>query len=82
MKRKLIWSVIIIALISLISVTSIMIYNQEYVRTNINDINFDRVKKIKIGNTEISGTEARTLFKLKSAKFDFEMTENSVKFSV
>ncbi len=48
MKRKLIWSVIIIALISLISVTSIMIYNQEYVRTNINDINFDRVKKLMI----------------------------------
>lgn len=41
-----------------------------------------RVKKMKIGNTEISGTEARTLFKLKSAKFDFEMDENSVKFSV
>lgn len=41
-----------------------------------------RVKKIQIGNTEISGTEARTLFKLKSAKFDFEMDENSVKFSV
>lgn len=41
-----------------------------------------RVKKIQIGNTEISGTEARILFKLKSAKFDFEIDENSVKFSV
>lgn len=41
-----------------------------------------RVKKMQIGNTKISGTEARTLFKLKSAKFDFEMDENSVKFSV
>ncbi len=41
-----------------------------------------RVKKMQVGNTEISGTEARNLFKLKSAKFDFEIDENSVKFSV
>ena len=55
--------------------------NQECIKV-IERTDSGRVKKIKIGNTEISGTEARTLFKLKSAKFDFEMTENSVKFSV
>ncbi len=41
-----------------------------------------RVKKIKIGNTEISGVEARVLFELKSAKFNFEILENSIKFKV
>lgn len=41
-----------------------------------------RVKKIKIGNKEISGTDARTMFELKSTKFSFEIKENSVKFYV
>ena len=41
-----------------------------------------RIKKMKIGNIEISGVEARSLFKLKSAKFNFEITENNIKFTV
>lgn len=41
-----------------------------------------RIKKIKIGNIEISGVEARNLFKLKSAKFKFEINENNIKFVV
>lgn len=41
-----------------------------------------RVKKIKIGNKEIPGTDARTMFELKSTKFSFEIKENSVKFYV
>lgn len=41
-----------------------------------------RVKKINIGNKEISGTDARTMFELKSTKFSFEIKENSVKFYV
>lgn len=41
-----------------------------------------RVKKIKIGNLETSGVEARTIFGLKSAKFTIEIDENNVKFSV
>lgn len=41
-----------------------------------------RVQKILIGNKEISGVEARSIFGLKSAKFDFQILENSVKFSV
>lgn len=41
-----------------------------------------RIQKILIGNKSISGVEARTVFGLKSAKFDFQILENSVKFSV
>ena len=42
----------------------------------------DRVQKIKIGNIEISGVDARKKFGLKSAKFNFEILENSIKFKV
>lgn len=41
-----------------------------------------RVQKIKIGNKEISGIECRQIFGLKSAKFNFEILENKVKFFV
>ena len=41
-----------------------------------------RIQKIKIGNTEINGIEARSNFGLKSTKFNFEIFENSVKFNV
>ena len=41
-----------------------------------------RVKKIKIGNLELSGIDCRKIFELKSAKFNFEILENSVKFTV
>ena len=35
-----------------------------------------RIKTIKFGNTSISGVEARTIFGLKSAKFNIEIGEN------
>ena len=41
-----------------------------------------RVQRIIVGNRLLSGVEARTIFGLKSAKFDFEILENSVKFTV
>ncbi len=44
--------------------------------------NSGRIQKILIGNKQISGVEARSIFGLKSAKFDFEILENSVKFTV
>ena len=33
------------------------------------------MKKIKIGNKELSGVETRTIFGLKSANFSFEIKE-------
>lgn len=59
------------------------------------DINFDesncieileyttggRIKTIKIGNCNISGVEARTIFGLKSANFSIEI-QDRIKFSV
>lgn len=41
-----------------------------------------RIQKFLIGNKQISGVEARSIFGLKSAKFNFEILENSVKFTV
>jgi len=40
----------------------------------------NRVKTIKIGNTEVSGVEARTIFGLKSAKFEFMIDGDTIKF--
>ena len=42
----------------------------------------ERVEKIKIGNIQISGIEAREKLGLKSAMFKFEILENSIKFKV
>lgn len=41
-----------------------------------------RVKTMKIGNVSLSGVEARQIFGLKSAKFGFEIIDNTIKFSV
>lgn len=41
-----------------------------------------RVKTIKFGNIEISGTEARTIFGLKSAMFTIEKNEENIIFKV
>ena len=41
-----------------------------------------RVKKIKFGNIEIPGTEARIIFGLKSAMFTIEKSNENVKFKV
>ena len=40
-----------------------------------------RVKTIKIGDTNISGVEARTIFGLKSAKFNVDVSE-TITFNV
>ncbi len=42
----------------------------------------NRVKKIKIGNLELSGVEVRTILGLRSANFNIEIQENNIKFSV
>lgn len=41
-----------------------------------------RVRTIKLGNIQIAGTEARTLFGLKSTNFSFEIDEDKIKFKV
>ena len=41
-----------------------------------------RVKTIKFGNVQIAGTEARTLFGLKSTNFSIEKNEGKIKFIV
>ena len=41
-----------------------------------------RIKNIKIGNREFSGVEIRTIFGLKSANFNIELHENTIKFTV
>ena len=42
----------------------------------------NRVKKIKIGNLELSGVEVRTILGLKSANFNIEVGKDNVKFTV
>ena len=41
-----------------------------------------RVKKIKIGNKELSGVEARKVFGLRSSNFSVKMEGDNIKFSV
>ena len=41
-----------------------------------------RVKKIRFGNIQIPGTEARTIFGLKSANFNISVENENIKFSV
>ena len=42
----------------------------------------DRVRTIKLGNIQIAGTEARSLFGLKSTNFSFEIDGDKIKFKV
>jgi len=42
----------------------------------------NRVKKIKIGNLELSGVEVRTILGLKSANFKVSIVEDNIKFEV
>lgn len=42
----------------------------------------NRVKKVQIGNLELSGVEVRTLLGLKSANFAIELGEDTIRFSV
>lgn len=41
-----------------------------------------RVRTIRFGNVQIAGTEARTLFGLKSTNFSFEINDDKIKFKV
>ena len=41
-----------------------------------------RVKTIKIGNTNLSGVEARSIFKLKSTNFNTYIEGNNIRFTV
>lgn len=42
----------------------------------------NRVQKIKIQNTELSGNEIRSLFELRSANFEIELKDKSIIFNV
>lgn len=42
----------------------------------------NRINRIKIGNTEITGVDARNIFGLKSANFNVEIIGDNIKFSV
>ena len=42
----------------------------------------NRIKTIKIGNLNLSGVEIRTIFGLKSAKFQITVEDENIKFSV
>lgn len=42
----------------------------------------NRIKKIKVGNLNLSGVEMRTLFGLKSANFEIKIEKNNIKFEV
>ena len=42
----------------------------------------DRVKKVKIGNLELSGVEVRNIFGLKSANFKITIQDEKIKFAV
>lgn len=42
----------------------------------------NRVKTFKVGNINLSGIEARTIFGLKSTNFEFMIEENNIKFSI
>ena len=45
-------------------------------------IHLGRVNKIKIGNKEITGNEARSIFSLKSTKFEVKIDGDFIYFSV
>lgn len=42
----------------------------------------ERIKSVKIGNLELSGVEIRTIFGLKSAKFNINIEGDEIKFTV
>ena len=42
----------------------------------------ERIKTIKIGNLNLSGVEIRSIFGLKSAKFEINVEGENIKFSV
>lgn len=57
-------------------------YNEEDCIKILEYTSSGRVKTIKIGNKNISGVEARSIFRLKSANFSIYIEENNIKFTV
>ena len=57
-------------------------YEDENAIEIIENTDSGRVKKIKFGNITISGTEARTIFGLKSAMFTIDKSEQGIIFKV
>lgn len=60
---------------------SIDFYKDDYIKIN-SYTNSKRVSKIKIGNKELTGVEARNLLGLKSTQFDFKIEGDDIFFSV
>ena len=67
---------------------AVLVKDDEVVFSNENQIEIleytegQRVKKIKVGNLELSGTEIRNIFGLKSAKFEIIIEDENIKFNV
>lgn len=57
-------------------------FNQENCIEIVSYTESNRVKTIRFGNTEIAGTEARSLLGLKSTNFSFEINGDVIKFKV
>lgn len=57
-------------------------FSQENAIAILEHTSSGRIKTIKIGNKEIAGTEARTIFGLKSTNFTFSINEEYIIFSV
>ena len=57
-------------------------FNKEDCIKIIEMTNSNRVKKIKIGNLEVSGVEMRSLLGLKSANFTYKIDNNEISFKV
>lgn len=60
---------------------SIDFYKDDFIKIN-SYTNSKRVSKIKIGNKELTGVEARNLLGLKSTQFDFKIEGDDIFFSV
>lgn len=56
-------------------------FDEEYIKI-LEYTESGRVKKIKIGNLELSGTDVRQIFGLKSAKFQVNLEGDNIKFTV
>ena len=57
-------------------------YNEPECIKVIEYTNGDRVKKVKIGNLNLSGVEVRSILGLKSANFEYQIIDNEIKFTV
>ena len=60
----------------------ILIFQKKMKLKSLKILKVGRVKNLKIGNKNLSGVEARTIFGLKSAKFSVELNGDEIKFSV